>query len=280
MRTRVLALPLPLPLLLLLVPALAAAKYDGVREEREPVSIAIIFSSQHPDRYLSEAHAAEPLVLHELLRTALDAVHAAGAGRLHDRVAFDADVAMPVAGSQAIVIGYDAGARVIATVPLDELRGDSLGPAHTYRGRFGNDLAVGLELALAELAKSPNRRRALIVIGDGGDANLAAARAQLASFAARADAFGIRIYGLRWRASTSGDAHLFPLLTRDWEAADPLATKLPALIARIARAQPAIERAPARPSPARPLPWFWFGVAAIALAIGAAVVLSRPRAMA
>ena len=246
-----------LVLLALLLPRIAVGKYEGARIEHEPVTIVIVFASQ----------------VHEALRTALDAVHADGAGRVYVRPAFDDATPLVEARSEAILIGYDAGARVIARTQLDNLRGDSLRDATRYRDRVGTDLVIGLEIALAELAKSPNKRRALIVIGDGADTYVDTAPAQLASFQARAFEFRTRVYGLRYRTVTS------PELTQDWEPADPLATKLPALIRRIAREQPPIDGAATTPPANRPIPWFWLGVGAFAVAIAAGVLLARPRAV-
>jgi hypothetical protein len=268
-----------LVLLALLFPTIAVAKYEGSRIEHEPITIAIVFASQHPWVSDREDDEVIPPEVHEALRIALDAVHAEGAGRVYVRPAFDEATPIVASGSEAILIGYDAGARVITRTQLDHLRGDSLGDATQYRDRVGTDLVIGLEIALAELAKSPTKRRALIVIGDGADTYLDTAPAQLASFQARAYAFRTRVYGLRYRTVMSPERNVFPLLTQDWESADPLATKLPALISRIAREQPPIDRAATtRPASPRPIPWFWLGVGAFVVAIAAGVLLARPRA--
>jgi hypothetical protein len=203
-----------LVLLALLVPSLAAAKYEGIRFQRTPVAIAFVFT---------DAGAA---------RTAFDAVHDANAGHVYDRVAFDADVAMPVGGSEAILVG---GTRVLARVPLDALRGASLGDAPLT--------GDGLEPALLALARSPQGRRAVIVID--GDAS---------------EAYRARAYNFRARVYTTS------------------AGELAKLVGEIATEQAPIERTMPAREPERPLPWFWFGTGAFALAITVGVLLSRPRA--
>lgn len=267
-----------LVLLALLVPTIVRAKYQSPRLEHEPITIAIVFSSQHPMVFDRDPLGVYPPEVHEALRIALDAVHDEYAGRVSARLAIDDAMPVLAPGSEAILIGYDVGAHVIARMDFDQLRGASLGDAMRYRDRFGTDLVIGLEIALAELARSPNHRRALIIIGDGGDTDLHTAPSRLASFKSRAYELRTRVYGLRYRRATSPDVDLFPLLTDDTESAEPLATKLSALIWRIVGEQPLIERAVSRrPAEPRRIPWFWLGVGMFVIAITAGLRLARPR---
>lgn len=83
-------------------------------------------------------------------------------------------------GSEIVAIEYSSGARVVAKLgELDAFRGAALGMQASYRDRIGNDLGDGIALAIEELGKAKAERRAIVVLGDGGDTDEGTARERL-----------------------------------------------------------------------------------------------------
>jgi hypothetical protein len=73
-------------------------------------------------------------------------------------------------GSEALLVVYSTGAEIKAPwQPARDFDGADLGSANDHRGKIGSDLVRGIELAYEELAKRPERRKLMIVVGDGND---------------------------------------------------------------------------------------------------------------
>jgi hypothetical protein len=108
------------------------------------------------------------------------------------------------AGSQIMVVTYDSGARVLVP-PMDvaTFRGENLGKQQDYRGHIGNDLVSGVTLASVELEKMPQRRKHLLVVGDGGDTNWETAKGQLMQLKKDVAQKGIRTYATIWKSAVS-----------------------------------------------------------------------------
>ena len=107
-------------------------------------------------------------------------------------------------GSQLVAITYDAGTRKRYPLGrLEQFRAAVLGTERDYRGRFGRELADGLERALDELDRATTPRRALIVISDGTDANPETARERFALLRKRALGSGVELYGVIYKTPVS-----------------------------------------------------------------------------
>lgn len=71
-------------------------------------------------------------------------------------------------GSVASVLAYHSAVEVLhPTGPLAELDGNALGDLASFRTNAGHALLAGLTEAIARLSEQENKRRVLVVIGDG-----------------------------------------------------------------------------------------------------------------
>src|ERR1043165_1496946 len=80
-------------------------------------------------------------------------------------------------GSLGVVITYADSATIrIPMGPLDRITGSALGTQKEYYGTQGVEVVKGVDLALSELHKVQVSRKALVVICDGIDKNMEAAK--------------------------------------------------------------------------------------------------------
>ncbi|HEU0029723.1 MAG TPA: hypothetical protein VFQ53_03750 [Kofleriaceae bacterium] len=131
----------------------------AVDERPEPIALAIVYCGWEiwigNDDYIPEWDASHyPGALHAL-KSAFDTVP-------WSRIAPPA--------SSAVVIRYDDHATIVTPRrPIQELRGAMLGSQQQYSGTTGHELARGIELAVVQLTAMPQRKKILLVIGDGID---------------------------------------------------------------------------------------------------------------
>ena len=104
-------------------------------------------------------------------------------------------------GSQGAIVIYHQGAEVkLPMGDLKNLTGDKLGQEKDYQGKVTRDLVTGVNAAITELRKVTTSRKALIVVGDGADTNIDAAKAQLQQLRKQCEADRIELYGLNYTA--------------------------------------------------------------------------------
>jgi hypothetical protein len=102
------------------------------------------------------------------------------------------------AGSMAAVVTYTETATVRRPMqPIEKLAPADFGDQKDYYGTIDRNLVAGVTAGLDELAKVPNARRVLLVIGDGSDSNNAAKTA-LAGLGKRAAAENVEIVSFRY----------------------------------------------------------------------------------
>lgn len=204
----------------LVLPAVASAKYEGAHRD-EGIAVAIVFDTQ------------EPVVT--ALKAALDKV---------DLEPFD-DFNGPF-GSKGILIGYDSRAWVVAEPMLNAVSSRALDAIEPHGG---NDMIAGVRLAIAELARSTYKRRALIVITDRVPLDPA--------WAVPARDAGIYLHPIMF------EPDLAPALEETM---------------KIVRREPRL--LPYEPDPPRrehtEPPWWWYGVAC-SLAVAALLFVRWPR---
>jgi hypothetical protein len=108
------------------------------------------------------------------------------------------------AGSKGTVIAYGEKATVRQPMgPIETVKGASFGEQKDYAGVIDRNLVAGVTLGLDELAKVPDARRILFVIGDGTDENPDAAKAQLAALAKRAETEKVQIVSIVYKGARS-----------------------------------------------------------------------------
>jgi hypothetical protein len=102
-------------------------------------------------------------------------------------------------GSQAVVVAYADNAKITRPMgPLERLTGAALGTEQDYRGNSGADVAAGMSLGLAELARVSTDRKLLITIGGEYDSRSLPA---LATLAAQAKQHGVERFALLLRGT-------------------------------------------------------------------------------
>ncbi|HWU86606.1 MAG TPA: FHA domain-containing protein [Kofleriaceae bacterium] len=108
------------------------------------------------------------------------------------------------AGSVGMVITYaDTAVIRVPMGPLGSLSGSALGTQKDYKDTKGYELVKGVELALAELRKTQNPRKVLIVVTDGNDTNNDAAKAQLAVLKKQAQNDRVQTFAIVYKAADS-----------------------------------------------------------------------------
>jgi hypothetical protein len=129
--------------------------------------------------------------------------------------AFDgAPLAGLPAGSQAMLISYADKATVRMPMgPIDKLVPAAFGVQKDYFGTMGLEMVSGVTIAVDALAKLPDAKKYLIVLGDGNDTNNEAARPAFAALKKRAAELGIEIYAMTYKTSMSNEANMLTLLT-------------------------------------------------------------------
>jgi hypothetical protein len=145
------------------------------------------------------------------------------------------------AGSMGVVITYADKAIVrIPMGPLDKITGAQLGTQKDYLGTKGVELVKGVELALSELHKVQAARKVLIVVCDGMDTNMEAAKAQLLADKQIAKTDGIQTFAIIYKGALSGDGNVISAMipqTQFVNSADNIATAIAQILARMADRQ-------------------------------------------
>ncbi|HEX3479073.1 MAG TPA: FHA domain-containing protein [Kofleriaceae bacterium] len=145
------------------------------------------------------------------------------------------------AGSLGMVITYADSATVrIAMGPLDRVTGSALGTQKDYFGTQGVELVKGVDLALSELHKVQVSRKVLVVICDGIDKNMEAAKGQMTALKARAAAEGIESFAIIYKGAMSGDGNVISAMipqTQTVNTAENVATAIHDILSRLGNRQ-------------------------------------------
>jgi hypothetical protein len=170
-------------------------------EGNEPIAIALVINGQEiwigNESFELDENARYAGMLPALER-ALDTLELANA--------------MP-AGSEGTVISYSTGAEIeVPLGPLARITGAALGRELDYKNKIGTDLVTGAELAMAELIKARQPRKAMIIIGDGTDTNNEAAKLLLADLKKTAATRGIKVYSITYKSPVSADESVIGVL--------------------------------------------------------------------
>ncbi len=116
-------------------------------------------------------------------------------------------------GSKGAVVSYGDRATVRQPMgPIASLTAASFGAQKDYAGVIDRNLVGGVTLGLDELAKVPDARRVLIVIGDGTDRNPEVAKVELAKLAKRAAAEKVEIVSIVYKAYLSSPGNQISVL--------------------------------------------------------------------
>jgi hypothetical protein len=155
-----------------------------------------------------------------------------------DKVSFK-DAGPP--GSLGVVITYADSATVrIPMGPLDRITGSALGTQKDYFGTQGVELVKGVDLALSELHKVQVSRKVLIVVCDGLDKNMDAAKGQMVALKARAAADRIETFAIIYKGGMSGDGNVVSAMitqTQTVNTAENIATAIQGILSRMADRQ-------------------------------------------
>jgi hypothetical protein len=144
-------------------------------------------------------------------------------------------------GSVGMVITYATTAGIkLPMGPLERLSGSALGTEKDYMGTTGFELVKGIELALAELKKTQNPRKVLIIITDGNDSSSPdAAKATLQTLKKQANNDKVQVEAIVYRAAESGPNNVilgvFP--TSTVSTVDNIAVSVNAILQRMANRQ-------------------------------------------
>lgn len=145
------------------------------------------------------------------------------------------------AGSVGAVITYADNAVVrIPMGPLDRITGSALGTQKDYYGTQGVELVKGVDLALTELHKVQASRKVLIVVCDGLDKNMDAAKGQLTALKSRASGDQIQTFAIIYKGGMSGDGNVISTMipsTQTVNSADNIATAIAGILSRMADRQ-------------------------------------------
>jgi hypothetical protein len=144
-------------------------------------------------------------------------------------------------GSVGAVITYADKAVVrIPMGPLEKITGSQLGTQRDYFGTKGVELVKGVDLALTELHKVSAARKVLIVVCDGMDTNMEAAKGQLIALKAQAKGDQIQTFAIIYKSAMSGDGNVISTMipqTQTVNSADNIATAIAGILARMADRQ-------------------------------------------
>lgn len=202
-----------------------ADKLREYTEGTETIAIALVINGQEVwignDEVETDVNAVYPGVLKNL-EGAIDKLQLGNAGP---------------PGSKGIVISYSQGAEI--KVPMGDLKnitGGALGGQKDYRGKIGTDMVQGITMALAELQKVSNPRKALIVVGDGNDTNNEAAKTALAQLKKDAANAKINLFAIIYKSVVSGEGNVITTMipgAKTVNSIDGIASELNAIIARM-----------------------------------------------
>jgi len=144
-------------------------------------------------------------------------------------------------GSVGTVITYADNAVVrIPMGPLDRITGSALGTQKDYFGTQGQELVKGVDLALSGLHAVQASRKVLIVVCDGLDKNMDAAKGQLTALKTRAVGDQIQTFAIIYKGAQSGDGNVISTMipqTQTVNSADNIATSIQGILARMADRQ-------------------------------------------
>lgn len=144
-------------------------------------------------------------------------------------------------GSVGTVITYADSATVrIPMGPLDRITGSALGTQKDYYGTQGVELVKGVDLGLSELHKVQVSRKVLIVICDGLDKNMEAAKGQMVALKARAAGDKIDTFAIIYKGGMSGDGNVISAMitqTQTVNTAENIATAIQGILSRMADRQ-------------------------------------------
>ena len=145
------------------------------------------------------------------------------------------------AGSVGAVITYADKAVVrIPMGPLEKITGSQLGTQRDYLGTKGVELVKGVDLALSELHKVQASRKVLIVVCDGMDTNMEAAKGQLLGLKTQAKNDQIQTFAIIYKGALSGDGNVISTMipsTQTVNSADNIATAIGGILSRMADRQ-------------------------------------------
>jgi hypothetical protein len=106
-------------------------------------------------------------------------------------------------GSRAMLATYGSSTQIrFPFGPITSLDGHAIGSQKDYYGGMGIDLVNGVTFAFTELAKAEGRR-VLVIIGDGTDTNMDAAKTRLGQLAKQAADLHIEVHAIVYKASLS-----------------------------------------------------------------------------
>lgn len=111
---------------------------------------------------------------------------------------------LPV-GSQGALIRYADTVRLVHPLGGLEALPAAVGSEHDYHRRLGAAMLDGVSAGVEVLAGAPQRRRVLLVLGDGNDVSAAAAP-RIARLQERAARAGIVITGVVWKGALSDES--------------------------------------------------------------------------
>ena len=140
-------------------------------------------------------------------------------------------------GSLGAIVIYHQGAEVkLPMGPLTNLTGDKLGQEKDYQGKVTRDLVTGVNAAITELRKVTTSRKALIIVGDGADTNIDAAKAQLQTLRKQCEQDRIELYGLNYNANIGDELTAVKSLVPDVQivqSIDGIEAQMGAIIEKI-----------------------------------------------
>ena len=144
-------------------------------------------------------------------------------------------------GSVGTVITYaDKSVVRIPMGPLDKITPAQLGTQKDYLGTKGVELVKGVDLGLTELHKVQASRKVLIVVCDGMDTNMEAAKGQLALLKQQAKTDQIQTFAIIYKGALSGDGNVISAMipsTQTVNSADNIATAIAGILTRMADRQ-------------------------------------------
>jgi len=140
-------------------------------------------------------------------------------------------------GSLGTLLVYHNGVDTkLAMGPLTALNGAALGSQKDYAAMVSTAMTSGVIQALAELKKVTTARKALVVIGDGGDVNPEAAKKQLVDLKRQADVDRIELYAITYQSALPVDDKVIGKLVPtaiSADSTDSVAAAVDGIVARM-----------------------------------------------
>jgi hypothetical protein len=140
-------------------------------------------------------------------------------------------------GSKGVVVSYSSGAEI--RVPMGDLTfitGSALGTNKDYSG-IGNDMVQGIRLGMAELSRVTTARKALIVIGEGNDANAEVANRVTTDLTSQAHNQNIQLFAIIYKDLIAREKTVITAMIPSAKKADSsegIAVELNNIVARMA----------------------------------------------